>query len=78
MKRIDLSRPEFGFIVVTRAALGAGIGLLLSNKLRRDRRRSIGLSLVALGALRSLRAWGTLRADGLLELSLDRLLNLIA
>jgi hypothetical protein len=56
MKRIDLSRPAFGFIVATRAALGAGIGLLLSNKLRRDRRRSIGLTLVALGALTTIPA----------------------
>ena len=30
MKRVDLSFPEFGLIVATRAALGAGVGLLLA------------------------------------------------
>ena len=32
MKRVDLSFPEFGFVVATRAALGAGIGLLLTGR----------------------------------------------
>ena len=56
MKRLDLSLPEFAFVVVTRAALGAGIGLLAAGKLRRARRRDVGWTLVALGALTTIPA----------------------
>ena len=55
-KRVDLSFPEFGFIVATRAALGAGVGLLLADRLRRRQRRSIGSTLVAVGALTTIPA----------------------
>ena len=50
MKDLSLRLPMFGFIVATRAALGFGAGLLLSSKIPADRRRAIGMSLVALGA----------------------------
>lgn len=56
MKRLDLSLPEFAFVVATRAALGAGIGLLAADKLRRARRRNVGWTLVALGALTTIPA----------------------
>ena len=56
MKRVDLSLPEFGFVVATRAALGAGIGLLASERLcRRDRKR-VGTALLAVGALTTIPA----------------------
>jgi len=45
-----LSLPTFGFVVATRAALGAGIGLLVSTRLPESRRRKIGLALVGIGA----------------------------
>lgn len=62
--------PELGFIAITRIALGAGVGLLLSGKLRRDRRKAAGVALAVVGAIttipfvmrvRSLRRgyWGT-------------------
>ena len=51
MKRIDLSLPEFGFIVATRAALGAGVGLLATRRLGRRTRRRAGLALLIAGAL---------------------------
>ena len=55
-KRIDLSLPEFGFVVGTRAALGAGIGLLASTRLcKRDRKR-LGATLLAVGVLTTLPA----------------------
>ena len=41
MNRISLSFPELGFVVVTRAILGVGIGLLLAGRLG-DRRKSVG------------------------------------
>ena len=56
MRRLDLSFPEFGFIVATRAALGAGIGLLLAGKLRRRQRRYVGSTLVAVGVVTTIPA----------------------
>jgi len=56
MKKIDLSLPQFYFVVVTRAVLAAGAGLLLAERLRGDKRRRVGLTLVALGALTTLPA----------------------
>lgn len=42
--------PMFGFVVATRAALAAGIGLLVANRIPERRRRAIGLTLVSIGA----------------------------
>ena len=50
MKSVFLDLPTFGFIVSTRAALGVGIGLLLSERLPARRRRAIGTTLIAVGA----------------------------
>ena len=49
MKRLDLNLPTFGFIVSTRAALGVGIGLLLSSRIPESRRRATGLALLTIG-----------------------------
>ena len=56
MKRVDLSLPELLFVIATRAALAAGVGLLLSDRLRGGKRRKVGLTLIALGALTTLPA----------------------
>ncbi len=56
MKRLDLSFPEFGFIVATRAALGAGIGLLAAERLRSRSRRRLGAALVAIGVVTTIPA----------------------
>ena len=50
MKNVLLDLPTFGFIVTTRAALGVGIGLLISERLTAERRRAIGATLIAVGA----------------------------
>ena len=50
MKHLVLDLPTFGFVVVTRAVLGMGIGLLASERLPVRRRRAIGATLVAVGA----------------------------
>lgn len=50
MQKVVLTVPEVVFIVATRAALGFGVGLLLSRNFDESRRRSVGLGLVALGA----------------------------
>ena len=51
MTNVLLNLPTFGFIVSTRAALGVGIGLLLSERLPVQRRRAIGAALIAIGAV---------------------------
>jgi len=43
--------PQIATIAVTRAALGAGIGLLVAEHLPPGRRRTLGWALVAVGAL---------------------------
>jgi hypothetical protein len=50
MKSVHLSLPTFGFIVSTRAALGVGIGLLVSERLPAARRRALSAMLIAIGA----------------------------
>ena len=51
MIRRSLTIPQLGLIAGTRAALGAGLGLLLADKLTREQRHAIGWTLVAVGAL---------------------------
>jgi hypothetical protein len=67
-RRVDLSFPEFAFVVATRAALGAGIGLLASAKLAKRSRKKIGASLLTVGALTTLPAayflFGNRRHEG--------------
>jgi hypothetical protein len=50
MKPIDINLPTFGFVVMTRALLGMGIGLLVAGRLTDEQRRAVGLTLVAVGA----------------------------
>ena len=49
MKQVHLDLPELGFIVATRAILGAGVALLLSHLITRDQRRTIGATLTVIG-----------------------------
>jgi hypothetical protein len=50
MKNVVLSVPTFAFVVGTRVALAAGVGLLVAERLPAPRRRAIGAALIALGA----------------------------
>ena len=54
MIRTDLSLPELGLLAATRGMLGAGLGLLLADKLGDEQRRAVGWTLVAVGALTTL------------------------
>jgi hypothetical protein len=47
---LTIPAPVFRVIVDTRAALGLGLGLLLSDRLSPQRRRAVGMGLVAVGA----------------------------
>ena len=50
MKKRTLTLPEIGLIAGTRGALGAGLALLLADKLGKNRRKVIGWTLFAIGA----------------------------
>ena len=56
MRNVRLSMPKLGFVVATRAALGVGIGLLISQRLGERRRKAVGRTLVAAGALATIPA----------------------
>ena len=51
MKKISLSVPQMMFVVGTRAALAAGVALLVSQKLNNRQRRVAGAGLMGIGAL---------------------------
>lgn len=51
MERRPLSIPELAIISGTRAALGAGIGLLVADRLTDERRKGIGWTLLSVGAI---------------------------
>ena len=51
MKEHPLTIPEIILIGGTRAALGAGLALLLSDRMSRQQRRAVGLTLFLVGAL---------------------------
>jgi hypothetical protein len=50
MKARGLTIPELMLIGGTRIALGAGLGLLLAERLNRDERRAAAWALLAVGA----------------------------
>jgi hypothetical protein len=63
MKSIALNLPTFGFIVGTRAALGVGLGLLLSERVPAERRRRIAAALIGIGAATTVpAAWAVVRS----------------
>ena len=51
MKESTLTMPDLALIAGTRIALGAGIGLLLADRLNEDRRKGAGWALLAVGVL---------------------------
>ncbi len=51
MREIQVTVPELALLVGTRAALGAGLGLLLAGRLTGNVRKAVGLTLLMVGAL---------------------------
>jgi hypothetical protein len=51
MQERSLTIPELVLIAGTRVALGAGIGLLIGERLGREARKSAGWALLSVGAL---------------------------
>lgn len=62
-KHLELSLPQLGLIAATRGMLGAGIALLLSERLSSDQRKAVGWTLTGVGLLTTL----PLAADLLLQ-----------
>ncbi len=54
MRHTTLSLPELGLIAGTRGALGAGIALLLGERMTLEQRRAVGWTLFAVGAITTL------------------------
>jgi hypothetical protein len=51
MTQRTITLPLLGLIAGTRAALGAGIALLLADRLSAEQRRAVGWTLTAVGAV---------------------------
>jgi len=51
MKKAALTLPEIMLIAGTRAMGGLGIGLLLADMLRKDKRKKIGWTLFLIGCI---------------------------
>lgn len=51
MKTSKLTLPEIALIAGTRGMIGAGAGLLLADRLNDDQKKSIGWTLLIIGAL---------------------------
>ena len=51
MRTITLPLPMMGFVIVTRAALAAGLALTFGDRIPGRPRRAIGTALIAVGAV---------------------------
>jgi hypothetical protein len=50
-KSLNVSYPELGIFAATRGMIGFGAGLLVANKLSREKRKFVGLPLLVGGLL---------------------------
>ena len=50
MMKAELTLPEIGLIAGTRGMLGAGIALLLADRLNEGQRKAVGWTLFLVGA----------------------------
>lgn len=53
-KTAEVTLPEMALIAGTRAMLGAGLGLLLSDKFNLSQRKAVGWTLVIVGMITTL------------------------
>ena len=51
MREVQVTLPELALLVGTRAALGAGLGLLLADRLPESQRKAVGWTLFLVGAV---------------------------
>lgn len=63
MKTRHIDLPTLGLIAGTRFAMGIGVGLLLSNRLRPEQREGAGWALLTVGTLTTIpliaEVWGS-------------------
>ena len=75
MKERNLTLPAIGLIAGTRVALGAGIGLLISDRLNKDQRKAAGWALFAMGLVTTIPIVAGILGKGLFA---DRRIGLAA
>jgi hypothetical protein len=51
MRQTQITIPELALIASTRAILGAGVALLLADRLPEDQRKAVGWTMLLVGAL---------------------------
>ena len=51
MRKVKLTMPELALIAGTRGALGAGIALLLADRLTAEQRKAVGAALTVVGVI---------------------------
>ena len=51
MRHVDIPIHELAFVAATRGMAGAGLGLLLAGFMKPETRKTVGWTLLALGAL---------------------------
>jgi hypothetical protein len=51
MSKTEVTLPELALIAGTRAMLGAGLALLLADRLPKDQRKAVGWTLTLVGAI---------------------------
>jgi len=51
MRETQISLPELALVAGTRALLGAGLGLLMADRLPDDRRKAVGWTLLLVGVV---------------------------
>ena len=51
MREVQVTLPELALLVGTRAALGAGLGLVLADCLSESQRKAVGWTLLLVGAV---------------------------
>ncbi len=56
MKSISVNLPTLGFVVMTRAMLGVGIGLLAAGRMSEEQRRAVGMTLLMVGVVTTIPA----------------------
>jgi hypothetical protein len=51
MKQVPVTLPEVGLFAATRGMIAAGAALLLSDRIAEQKRKTIAVPLIAIGAL---------------------------
>jgi hypothetical protein len=73
MRETQVTLPELALIGGTRVALGAGLGLLLADRLPADQRRAVGWTLLLVGVVTTIPLAFEVLGGGRLSASAGRL-----